>query len=244
MLTTIDEWLINEPASPGFFIVVLGLILGTWIIPDLWSHVRKHLLGRVRREFEADFDLPINQDARDDFSTLLDRAYLKYKGQSTQRLSDLIDNIGFPSDFPPTAGSISNYAYNIDWPSDQSEYFWNFMVCLMSDMHSGNSSGLLSAQDAEIFRRARRVAAKFWNRWALKLRAGEVRFKDMQKKVFENQRALTALAVAELAHAHCLSLGLGAGKTGLFELAVRPAVIEPKPLIGRMLERIKGDGAR
>ena len=39
-LTTIDVWIINNAAYPSLFALAVGLVLGTWIIPDAWGLIR------------------------------------------------------------------------------------------------------------------------------------------------------------------------------------------------------------
>lgn len=39
-LTTIDVWIINNAIYPSLFALAVGLVLGTWIIPDAWGLIR------------------------------------------------------------------------------------------------------------------------------------------------------------------------------------------------------------
>lgn len=228
-LTKFEIYLIRTDLHPLALSLLLALFISGWIVPDGWPLIRRHFLKKIRREFRAEFDAPDNQDARDSFSSLLIKAYGRYGSEPKMRLPDVLDSLAFPPDFPPTIGSLTNYTYDLNWPNAASQDFWYFMVALTSDVYSGHDGGILSPAEAEVFRRSRRVAAKFWDKWALEIKSGDIPYNDLHSEIFANRRAISALAVAELAYAEVASLDQGPGKTGLFELAIRPANLGPAP---------------
>lgn len=228
-LTSIDLWLINNAAYPGLFAIFLGLVLGTVIIPEAWPFIQKKLFRKGAKEFADDFNLYENHTARAEFLRCLVRAHRKYSNDKTGSvLKELLDQHKWPNDFPTKIVPLHNYVRSLTWTNDKSENLWLFFILLFQDVLNKKENGLVDKEDIKIFSDSRRIASKFWDRWAREIMAGRVKYDDVRRPVFANMNSINALVLSEMAISFHMPLDPGPGKIDMFELAVRPAQLSPK----------------
>ena len=118
--TEFDSWLLSWGIEPIFAAMFVAIVISGYLIPDGWPFLREHFFRRSAAAFGEAFNELDSADPRKDFRLSMERAYTSYcqkKGVLRQHksLSDLVDAIHFPTDFPPSQKPISGYLASADW---------------------------------------------------------------------------------------------------------------------------------
>lgn len=229
LLTDIEIWLVNNTEHPFAAAFIVGLILATWIIPDVWKVVRARILvarmSSAKTEWEQDWHKL--EDARREFWRLIKTGYGNWGQRPDDRsLLDFIEASRFPSELPLSDGQqFPKWVWSA--PKE-----WEQKAKLLDQFAAQIYLGVVPAKavktqlmggtnEFDKFDDLRRDLSKFWDCWGRQEPLEQViREQKADSLVKSSSSEIKLLTFLEIARARWAQTG-ASGKAGLFELGKR-----------------------
>lgn len=215
-LFSIDNAIQDNVVLPSVFGLAIGAFFGSFVITPI---IRKFYEDRIKNPLIVEFNKEFDATSSDRLAIASEfsKKYRHWRqDRHPERLTLLLERVDVPGDLPLAKGErLIEWASAAprSWEGDRRE-LWRFILSIYPPYEDGEGHD-------QATRTLRQSAVKFWNKWGLRIKEGQLGEADVADQIGSSVLELKLLTYVEIGQVLSAGWNEGPGKTGLFDLARR-----------------------